>query len=289
VNWLRVARDGLVIAGIIYAVVFWAFYTLNGGQPEDVRWYWSANPHNLYPHPELAEHNGYNYSPAFEFIVGWGRLLPFEVFVAIWRAMLLAIVVYLAGPLTLFVLLTVPVGSEINAGNIQLLLAFAIYVGFRFPAAWAFVLLTKVSPGVALLWFVLRREWRYLRTVAISTGIVAAASLLLWSDQWPGYLRLITGGAAPAVAPYYLSLWQRLPVAIALVVIGAWRGWRWTVPASACLALPVFYTISPALLVGCLPYLRQATGRWLASRGYSLERAGSGGVAPVLRPNASAG
>lgn len=280
VNWLRLARDGLVLAGILFAVVFWAYYTSAGGRPDDVRWYWASDPANLYPHPELAERNGYNYSPAFEFVVGWGRLLPFEVFTALWRAVLLAVLVYLAGPFTLFALLTVPVASEINAGNIQILLALAIVLGFRHPAAWAFVLLTKVSPGVGLLWFALRRQWRALAVVTVSTVAIAAVSLLFWADQWPGYVALVTSGAAPAVKPYHLSLWVRLPFAVALVAVGAWRGWRWTVPAAATLALPVFYPISLSLLVGCLPFVRQALGRWLLAGGWTLARGRRARLAP---------
>ena len=272
VNWLRLVRDGLYAAGIVFAVIFWLYYTTNGGRPDDARWYWSADTSALYPHPELAENNGYNYSPAFEFFVGWSRLLPFEVFVALYRAILLAAVVYMAGPFTLFVLLTNPVGSEINAGNIQILMALAIVWGFRHPWTWSFVLLTKASSGVGLLWFVVRREWRKLGIALAATAALAALSLVFWADQWPGYIELLTSGAAPAVWPYYLTLYQRLPVAIVLVVIGAWRDWKWTVPAAACLALPVFYPISLSLLVGCLPFVRVTLGRLLGEHGWTLER-----------------
>jgi len=271
VNYLRLARDGLVVAGIVYAAAFWLFYTLNGGEPSDVHAYWAASPHNLYPNADLAR-DGYYYPPPFEFVVSWGRALPFDVFAAIWRGILLAALVYLAGPFTLFVLLTVPVGSEVNAGNIQLLLALAIVLGFRYPAAWAFVMLTKVSPGIGLLWFAVRREWRRLAIALGATAAVAALSLLLWADQWPAYVQLITQGAAPAVKPYYLSLWVRLPFAVAIVVVGALLGWRWTVVVGATLALPVFYPISLSMLVGVLPFVREALGRWMASRGWSLER-----------------
>jgi hypothetical protein len=272
INWLRMARDGLYVVGIVFAVAFWLFYTLNSGRPDDAHWYWSADTSALYPHPELAEKNGYNYSPAFELFIGWSRLFPFEVFVAIYRAVLLAAVVYMAGPFTLFVLLSEPVGSEINAGNIQILMALCIVWGFRLPWTWSFVLLTKVTAGVGLLWFVVRREWRKLGIALGATAILAVASLLFWGDQWPGYIELITSGAAPAVWPYYLTLYQRLPFAIALVVVGAWRGWKWTVPAASCLALPVFYPISLSLLVGCLPFVRQTLGRLLAAHGWTLER-----------------
>jgi hypothetical protein len=269
---LRLVRVGLIGIGVAGAIAVWLTYTLGESLPVDVRYYWAADPSNLYPAPELAEKNGYNYAPAFEYVVGWGRHLPFEAFVAIWRALLLAALVYLAGPFTLPVLLTVPVASEINAGNIQILLALAVVVGFRWPPAWAFVLLTKGSSGVGLLWFLVRREWQPLAIALAFTAAITALSVLTHASQWPGYLELITSGASPAVAPYYVPLTVRLPLAAALVVVGALGGWRWTVPAAATLALPVFYIISWSMLVGVLPFVREAGGRWLARRGLALSR-----------------
>ena len=264
---IRLFLTGL---GVIACAYYWYLLTASGGNPSDANWYWSANPNDLYPHPELLQGNGYNYSPAFELVIGWGRLLPFEVFVAIWRALLLAALVWLAGPLTLLVLFTVPVASEINAGNIQILLALSIVLGLRkqagWAATWSFVLLTKVTPGIGLLWFAIRREWRHL---AIALGVTAAIVLVtfvLWSDRWLDWVRLLTSGTPPPVPPYNLPLLPRLVAAVAIVGIGAWRGWRWTVVVGATLALPAFYTISPSLLVGVLPYLREATGRWVTWR-----------------------
>ncbi len=269
---LRLLSFGLTALGIALAVFYW-FWLLHGGNPTDAHWYWSADPTNLYPHPELAENNGYNYSPAFEIVVGWGRHLPFEAFVAIWRAILLIALVWLAGPFTLFVLLLVPVASEVNAGNIQILLAVAIVLGFRWPAAWGFVLLTKVTPGIGLLWFALRREWWALLVALVFTAGVAAFSFADGPQRWFDWAHLMTGSPAPAPPPYSWSLWQRLPFALAFVAVGAWRGWRWTVPVAATLALPVFYIISPALLVGVLPFVRTSgpgttlrTFNWLGRR-----------------------
>jgi len=254
------------VIGIIAAIVYWVYLTKTGGAPVDVRYYWGVDPAHLYPHPEAGEKNGFNYSPIFDTLVGPGRILSFDVFVAIWRAILLAALVYLAGPFTIFVLFTVPVASEINAGNIQILLALAIVMGFRYPASWSFVLLTKVTPGIGLLWFALRRQWRALAIAFGFTAALVAVSFLGRPGDWFDYLRLWTTAPAPAVSPYYLSLWQRLPFAIAFIVFGAWRGYRWPVVVGATLALPVYYIISTSMLVGVLPYLRQALGRWLAER-----------------------
>lgn len=266
-SWARPIRDGLVVVGILAAAGYWWFLTSTGGSPVDVRAYWIADSSDLFGGALRGETtNAYLYSPAFEFVVWWGRILPFEVFVAIWRAILLAALVYLAGPFTVVVLFTVPVASEINAGNIQILLALAVVWGFRWPGTWAFVILTKLTPGVGLLWFLLRRRWR---DVAIALGVtaaVAAASLFLGPGRWLDYVQLLTGEPAPAVAPYYLTFWQRLPFALGFIVFGAWRGYRWPVVVGSTLALPVYYIISSAMLVGVLPFVREELGRRIEVR-----------------------
>lgn len=278
---LRGGHIGKVFWGLgaVLVAYYWYLLTTSGGAPVDARWYWEANPGNLYPHPELLERNGYNYSPAFEVVIGWGRLVSFEVFVALWRALLAGVLLWLAGPLTLFVLFTFPVASELNAGNIQLLLAGAIVLGFRggwWPATWAFVLLTKVTPGVGLLWFALRRQWRALAIALAVTAAIAAVSFVLWPDRWVGWLALMTAGSPAPVAPFYLPFWPRLAVAVVIIALAAWRGWRWPVIVASCLALPQFYTLSPSMLVGVIPFARNAFGTWAARRRDVIESQADG-------------
>ena len=266
-NLVRALFWGL---GVVVVAFYWWQLTQSGGAPVDVHAYWVADPDNLYPPAESTLHqDAYLYSPAFELVVGWGRHLSFEVFTAIWRAVLLLAMLWLAGPLTVLVLFTVPVASEVNAGNIQLLLAAAIVFGFRKPAwwagMWAFVLLTKLTPGIGLAWFAARREWRRLAIALGVTAFIAIVTFAIWPDRWLAWLRLLADGGSPEpLAPYYLPFWPRLVGAAVIVLIGAWRGWRWPVVVGATLALPAFYTISPSMLVGVLPFLREATGRWLA-------------------------
>ncbi len=269
VTWRRIGRDGLSLVGVIGAVAYWTHLTATGGLPVDARAYWTADPAALYPGEAGLGTNAYLYTPAFEFVVGWWRTIPFEVFVAIWRAILLATLVWLAGPFTILVLFTVPVASEINAGNIQILLAASIVLGFRYPATWAFVLLTKVTPGIGLLWFALRRQWRPLGIVLAVTCGIALISFAISPGRWFSYAELATSGAAPSVAPYYLPLWVRLPFALGFAAWGAWTARRWPIVVAGTLALPVFYTISPSMLVGVLPFAREALGRRLDQRGAS--------------------
>jgi hypothetical protein len=256
--------------GVMLAIFFWWQLTSTGGKPVDVHAYWAADPNNLYPPSTLTLHqDAYLYSPPFELVVGWGRHLPFEVFAAIWRAFLLGVLVYLAGPFTVPLLFMFPVASEINAGNIQLLLALAIVLamrGGRWSSAWAFVLLTKVTPGVGLLWLLLRRRWHELAIALGVTAVIALATLIVWPDRWVGWIQLLANGSVPPVPPFNLPFPPRFGVAVLIVAIAAWRGWKWPLVVAGTLALPAFYTLSPSMFVGVLPFARAAFGRWRASR-----------------------
>lgn len=191
------------------------------------------------------------------------------MFVALVRLVDLAALVAIAGPATLLALLLPPVAAEINAANINFPIGLAILAAFRWPVLWAFPLLTKVTPGVGLLWFAVRREWRSL-TIAVGTAAgLAAASFLVAPSLWAKYVDFMANGT-PQVAgwPFPYPLWLRLPPAIALVVWGARTDRRWVVPAAALLVLPRLYFQSPALLLAVLPTL---SGGWA-----SIERSGRG-------------
>ena len=102
--------------------------------------------------------------------------------------------------------------------DIHLLIAAAVVLSFRFPAAWSFVLLTKVTPAVGVLWFAFRREWRSFAiaiggTAAIVAVSVAIGGIDLWvqwaqslahsqSASWTilGWLPLPAGSASPWVS-----------------------------------------------------------------------------------------
>ena len=96
---------------------------------------------------------------------------------AAWTALLLAAVRFLTGPRLLAAGLLFPFAAmEVAGGNVSLLLAAAIVLGFRWPAAWSIVLLTKITPGIGLLWFAVRREWRSLAIALGATAVIAAVS-----------------------------------------------------------------------------------------------------------------
>ena len=163
-----------------------------------------------------------------------------------WFALLIGNVIWLGGRgvRVLWILAFPPVALELYHGNIHLWIAAAIALGFRYPWTWGFVLLTKVTPGVGLLWFAVRREWRALGIALGVTGAIVAVSLLLrgqlWVD-WIEFLQSTPEGGSVAQFQIPIPLWVRLPVAVVLVAWGALTDRRWTVPLAATLALPVLW------------------------------------------------
>lgn len=193
----------------------------------------------------------YVYSPAFLQAFGPLLALPWQPFVAVWTAIALGALAWLSRPAALLAMLIVAL-PEIWGGNIHLLLALAIVLGFRYPAAWAFVLLTKVTPGIGLLWFALRREWRNLGIALGATVVVVAASFVIEPGLWPKWVAALAGNARTdpfvlGVIPIPLAL--RLPVALALLLWAAPRNARWAVPVACMLALPAWWVGGLTLLL----------------------------------------
>jgi hypothetical protein len=144
------------------------------------------------------------------------------------------------------------VAVELNAANVNLLIVAAVLVGFHYPMTWAFVILAKVTPGIGLLWFATRREWRNHGIAVTATAAIAAASWVIAPDLWPKYLAYLI--SVPDGTPWPVA-W-RLPVAAALVVWGASRDHRWALMVAVFLAMPRWYYLSPVLLVGLFPLVR---------------------------------
>ena len=217
--------------------------------------YWSVDPAAPYEaHRDATQIGAFLYSPAAALIAGLFGALPWVVFAIGWLGLLVAALAWMGRWWTLALLAFPPVVYSLWLGNIDVLVAAAIVAGFRWPAAWAFVLLTKVTPGVGLLWFVVRREWRNLAIAVGATGAIGAVSLVLAPElwfAWPAALLTIEDGVFQPV-----PLWVRLVLAVVLVVWGARTGHRWTVAVAGAIAIPWISARSLAMLVGVIPLLR---------------------------------
>lgn len=204
--------------------------------------YWVASIHAPYTLSNWTEPVAYVYSPAFLQAIAPLTELPWIWFIGVWTALLLLAVRFLTGP-RLFAVGVLLAAVELAGGNISLLLAVAMVLGFRWPAAWALVLLTKVTPGIGLLWFVVRREWRSLGIALGATALVIAASAVVMPGAWLEWFGLLVrlAGRDGTSAALPIPFLVRLPIAIAVVVWGARTDRRWAVPVAGMLALPALW------------------------------------------------
>jgi len=268
---LRIARIALT-GGVVTALVVWVvaialaapFEWGTLGTGHDARPYWAAAVSYPYANAGVGANGAYLYSPAFLQLLAPIRVLPWTAFLACWEAVLLVATAALSGPVLLGPVLLV-VTPELWGGNIDILLALAVVLGFRWPATWAFVLLTKVTPGVGLLWFAVRREWRSLGIALGTTAAIVALSALFAADAWFGWIRTLVDNVGRPVTSgsFPIPFLVRLPFAVLVVVWGARTDRRWTVPVACLLALPVIWYGSLSLLLGVIPLERPRLAvRW---------------------------
>jgi hypothetical protein len=242
----RAVRDGAVIAGLLFAAYLFVIVApVAGTFGFDAFAYWNVNPADPYQ-TGVGGLGAFNYTPPIARLFGPFGALEWPTFLWIWLALLIGNVIWLGdrGVRVLWILAFPPVALELYHGNIHLWIAAAIALGFRYPWTWGFVLLTKVTPGVGLLWFAVRREWRALGIALGVTGVIVAVSLLVDGQLWVDWLAFI--GSTPeggSVAQFQIPipLWLRIPVAVVLVIWGARTDRRWTVVVAATLALPVLW------------------------------------------------
>lgn len=228
------------------------------GPGHDARAYWAVPLDDPYVPGSVGQESAYLYSPAFLVALSPLRALSWPLFLAVWTSGLLAVLFWLARPLLFLPLLLLAL-PEIWGGNITILLAAALVVGFGRSAAWAFPLLTKLTPGLGILWFAVRREWLAFSLAIAATLAVIAATALLAPGLWAQWFQLLTSSTGSSTVPGSIPvpLILRLPVAIAVIVFAAWRGWRWLLPIGVLLAMPVIWWGSLALLTACVALKRE--------------------------------
>ena len=261
---LRALRDGLVLAGLIFGVYLFAIEApITKTVGFDAFSYWRIDMAHPYAVP-IGGLGAFPYTPVAVRAFAFSALLSWQAFLWLWLAVLVATATWLGGRSALLVFAFPPVAVELYHGNLNLLIAAAIALGFRYPASWAFVLLTKLTPGVGLLWFAVRREWRSLAIALVVTGIVFAISVAVDGSLWLQFLtnRIESTATASVGGPSLpVPLAVRLVLAAILVAWGARTDRRWTVVVGATLATPVLWFESLSILTALValnrPELRE--------------------------------
>jgi hypothetical protein len=258
-------RQVLVIAGICLAVGLVVVMVLTAepfrpdsyGPGQDARAYWAVPLAAPYAPGSVGHESAYLYSPAFLEALAPIRLLPWPLFLGIWTTLLLLVLRWMSGPL-LFGPLIVLTFPELWGGNITILLAAMIVVGFRRPGVWAFAVLTKVTPALGVLWFAVRREWRALLEIGVVTAAIVGVSLLIAPDLWRRWFELLASSTSSSTVPgsVPLPLPLRLPLAVLVIVWAALGDRRWALPIGVLLAMPVIWWGSFAILTACVALRR---------------------------------
>ena len=272
-------RRNLGLAAFVVLVSVLAGFRLLGIYPWneyvfDLHAYWITRGGVDYASHAPGPAGTYLYSPAFAQAIRPLTILPLQLFAAIWTALGAALLVWLVGRRALLVALIPPVLLTLVQGQLDLAYAAVAVVGLRWPAAWALPLLTKVTPGIGVVWFLVRREWRGFGLAVGATLAVAAVSYLLDPGAWPSWIALLARTQGPVADPnlVYLPipLLVRAPIALAVIAWGAWTGRTWTVPVAMTLAMPILWVNSVTILVAVLPMLgagaASPAGRWWRAR-----------------------
>ncbi len=249
----------MVVAGLIFlGFVFLVLAPRVQSFGIDAYSYWVVDMQAVYdiPHREVG---AFPYTPPMAAVMSTFSLVSWWDFLWLWTALMVASLVWIGGSAGWIVAaFAIPfVALELYHGNIHILLAVAILLGFRHPWTWSFVLLTKFTAGVGLLWFVVRGEWRSLAIALGTTAVACLVSLVLWPHLWREWWDYVLEAERIGLDPYWINLVRvplvaRLATATVLVVWGARTDRRWTVLVAATWALPVLWVHGLAMLVGLI-------------------------------------
>lgn len=236
--------------------------------------YWSTRFGLDYTTARPGDSGAYLYSPAFAHLISPITALPLPLFAAVWTALIAGTLYWLASWRGFFIGLLAPVTMSIAIGQTDLLMAAAIVIGFRWPAVWLLPIVTKLTPGIGLLWFAARREWRSLAIATWATLAVASVSFLVDPSAWFGWFAMLGRMEFPTPgAGVYLPVpvWVRLPLVALLILWGARSNRRWVLPVAITFSLPTVWINTPAILVAIAPLIGWGAdapaGRWVRATG----------------------
>ncbi len=279
----RALRHGLLLAGLLGTLAYLAIGFVYGFQG-DAYQYWVTRLDGLYAGYHLGD-LGYAYSPAFAQLIAPLAALPYPIFRVIWGLLALAALLWLARPLAgawrlVAVLLCLP---EVLFGNIFLFMAAALALSLRYPAAWAFPVLSKATPAVGLLWLVGRRDWRAFGQALAAIAAVVAISFALAPDLWPRWIATLWSNRDAATSvDLAVPLALRLPVAAVIALWTGRTGRAWGIPVAVLIGLPHIWLQSFTLLIAIPRLVVQGDARRTGSS--RAAGAGSAEAAPAVEP-----
>ena len=249
-------RPHPAIAGYGLASCLWVGAILIGVIPAQ------GDAMNYYNHldPPYAVHDyasgaGFYYAPPMLLLAKLIALAGPQVFYAVCVALGLTAVGWIGGKWAVALLFFPPVWWDVTAGNVNTVIG-ACAVAMLARPGWILVpALTKVTPGVIGLWWIVRGEWGQVRRAVVVGLVVVVPSIVVTPDLWGLWIEALVSNGTGYIPPIFavpVPLLPRLALAVLLVVWGAQTDRRWVLPAAACLALPVLWWSGLAALSGGL-------------------------------------
>lgn len=252
----NVVRDGTILSGVLAGIA-----QLIGLLPfpgdASVNWMAGADPGLLYPARwDHVTQTAYVYPPPLALAIGALHVLPYEVYIVATTTLLFTSLWYCAGRWTpvivaagivgAFVPILSPLSDPLSyalIGNVQLLLAAAIVLAVRHPAAWALPVLTKIGPGIGLVWHLVRRDWRSLRMAFLACLLVVLITAVAAPSAWADYIAFARRSSDLYVPlPVVEIPWAvRLVMSALVIAWGGLTGRAWAVPIGAGWAMPALY------------------------------------------------
>ncbi|GAA2018691.1 hypothetical protein GCM10009740_03260 [Terrabacter terrae] len=216
---------------------------------------WKVGPYSLPP----GSPDAFNYSPAFAQAIYPLTMLPWPLFLSVWSVLLAGTLTWLLWPMPVrwrWLLLAYVAPPALLIGNIEAFLAAAAVIGVRHPSAWAFPLLTKITPGLGPLWFAFRREWRNAAITVMATALVVLVSYAISPGLWTQWWHFVIGAPTPPTQAHYPPLAVRLVLAVGVLVWGARGGRREALALAMVFAMPL-WSSGVLVLLSAVPRLRR--------------------------------
>jgi hypothetical protein len=189
----------------------------------------------------------FRYSPVIAQFASLFAGLPWIAAQVGFLAVQLVVIVLMAGRRWPYVVLP-GVFWNLYFGNVDLLMGAAIVAGFRNPGAWAFLFLAKITPGIGVLWFAFRREWRKFGIALVTTALIVGVSFVLAPGLWFKWADALLEMSSLPQSVFYPPLAVRLAIAVLLVWFAARSDRAWLLPVACLVAVPNPWFVTFAIL-----------------------------------------